>query len=378
MSQQRHIPALKRVVVKIGSAVLAPGGNLSKDRVANLAEQIAGVRRRGLDVTVVSSGAVASGFRALGLDAPPSEIVGKQAAAAVGQPRLMQAWHDALSRRSLASAQVLLISDDFVDRTRYLNARRVLGHLRAAGVVPIINENDTVSYDEIRFGDNDALAAHVAGLISADLLVVLSTASGLYEDGDPTRVLPCVRLTGAESAAALQSHVSREKTLTGVGGMASKLHAMGVASSLGIPSIIASGTEPDVLARVLDGETLGTFFEVGGAGAASRRDAWIVAGVRVTGNVSVDRGAAEALVQRGASLLPRGVTGVHGSFARGSSIDIVDDASRVIARGLAAYTDQEARAIAGRRSSEIETILGYSLGEELVHRDDLVLTTRPA
>ncbi len=376
MGHARHIPALQRVVIKIGSAVLAPGGHLSKDRVDNLAEQVATLRRRGLDGTIVSSGAVASGFRALGLQAPPSEIVGKQAAAAVGQPRLMQAWHDALSARGLSSAQVLLISDDFVDRTRYLNARRVLGALHAAGVVPIINENDTVSYDEIRFGDNDALAAHVAGLISADLLIVLSTASGLYENGDPQRVVPSVRLSGAESAAALQSHVSREKTLTGVGGMASKLHAMGVASSLGIPSIIASGSEPNVLARLLDGEALGTYFEVGGAGAASRRDAWIVAGVRVTGGVSVDRGAAAALVERGASLLPRGVTGVHGSFARGSSIDVVDDAGRVIARGLAAYTDSEARAIAGRRSAEFEAILGYSLGEELVHRDDLVLMAR--
>ncbi|MBX9737545.1 MAG: glutamate 5-kinase [Phycisphaerales bacterium] len=378
MPEPRLIPTPKRLVLKIGSAVLAPGGKLSSDRIDALSDQIARVRRGGVDVTVVSSGAVACGFRALGLDTPPADIVRKQAAAAIGQPQLMQAWHSALSRQSLASAQVLLISDDFVNRTRYLNARRVLGALSSAGVVPIINENDTVSYDEIRFGDNDALAAHVAGLISADLMIVLSTASGLYQDGDPTRVIPSVRLSGAESASALQSHVSREKTLTGVGGMASKLHAMGVASSLGVASIIASGAEPNVLLRLLDGENLGTMFDVGGPGAASRRDAWIVAGVRVTGSVTVDPGAATAIVQRGASLLPRGVVSVRGTFDRGSSIDILDDTGRVIARGLASYTHEEARAIQGQRSSEIEARLGYTLGEELVHRDDLVVMSQPA
>lgn len=376
MSITRAIPPVSRLVVKVGSAVIAPGGNLSQDRADQLADDLAAVRASGVEITLVSSGAIASGFRLLGLDAPPADIVQKQAAAALGQHRLMLAWERAMVRFRVPVAQVLLISDDFVNRTRYLNARRVLGELHTRSVLPVINENDTVSYDEIRFGDNDALAAHVAGLIQADLLLVLSTASGLYENGDPARVIPAVEMSGPAQLAALNTHVSKEKTLTGVGGMASKLHAMNLASSLGVPAIIAQGSLPGVITRVLHGEQIGTYFKPATTDNARARDAWILAGVRVTGSLTIDDGARKALLERGASLLPSGVTGVQGTFSRGSTVDVLDAHGTLLARGLCAYSDDEARRIAGKRSDQIEAILGYALGEELVHRDDLVVMTK--
>lgn len=370
----------RRVVVKIGSAVLAPGGELSLPRLEALCEQIHAARQRGVAITVVSSGAIACGFRVLGLEAPPTTIVQKQAAAAAGQLRLMLAWEKAAERHGVKVAQVLLVSDDFVDRTRYLNARRVLGELHERGLLAVINENDTVSYDEIRFGDNDALAAHVAGLVGADLLLVLSTAKGLYAHGDASKVIAQVEMDGGSNAAALSQHVTKDKTVTGVGGMASKLHAMGVASALGVHSVIAGGTEAGVITRVLSGEVLGTHFspapDAPGAAVGSRRDAWILAGVRVAGRLTVDAGACVAILRRGASLLPSGVTKVEGRFARGATLDVLDEAGELIARGLAAYSDEETRRVMGKRSSEIEATLGYALGEELIHRDDLVVMRR--
>lgn len=370
----------RRVVVKIGSAVLAPGGELSLPRLEALCAQIHAARQRGVEITVVSSGAIACGFRVLGLDAPPTTIVQKQAAAAAGQLRLMLAWEKAAERHGVKVAQVLLVSDDFVDRTRYLNARRVLGELHERGLLAVINENDTVSYDEIRFGDNDALAAHVAGLVGADLLLVLSTAKGLYAHGDASKVIAHVEMDGGSNAAALSQHVTKDKTVTGVGGMASKLHAMGVASALGVHSVIAGGTEPNVITRVLAGEVLGTHFspapDAPGAAVGSRRDAWILAGVRVAGRLTVDAGACAAILRRGASLLPSGVTKVEGRFARGATLDVLDEAGELIARGLAAYSDEETRRVMGKRSGEIEATLGYALGEELIHRDDLVVMRR--
>lgn len=381
-ASRKTFSAAKRVVIKIGSAVLAPGGELSLARLEALSAQIHAARARGVEITVVSSGAIACGFRVLGLSEPPTTIVQKQAAAAAGQLKLMLAWEKAAGQFGVKVAQVLLVSDDFVDRTRYLNARRVLGELHERGLLAVINENDTVSYDEIRFGDNDALAAHVAGLVGADLLLVLSTAKGLYAHGDASKVIAHVQMDGGvgSNAAALSQHVTKDKTVTGVGGMASKLHAMGVASALGVHSVIAGGTEPQVITRVLAGEVIGTHFspapDAPGAAIGSRRDAWILAGVRVAGRVTVDDGACAAILRRGASLLPSGVTKVDGRFARGATLDVLSPAGELIARGLAAYSDEETRKIMGKRSTEIEQTLGYALGEELIHRDDLVVMRR--
>ncbi|MGH7132510.1 MAG: glutamate 5-kinase [Phycisphaerales bacterium] len=367
-----QIESVKQLVIKIGSAVIAPGGKLDVGAVARLAGQVAAARKAGVRVTVVSSGAIASGFRVLGLDGPPESIVQKQAAAAVGQPRLMAAWGEALGAHGLAAAQVLLTADDVRDRARYLNARHTLGELLVRGVVPVINENDTVAFDEIRFGDNDMLSAHAASLIDAGLLLILSSAQGLYEGGDPGKVVPLVEVDEADARAAARSSVREEKTATGVGGMASKLTAVQIAAAWGVPTVIAGGNVERVVERVLSGETLGTLF-VSRGGGANLRKRWLSAGVKAAGRVVVDDGARRALVERGASLLPKGVVRVEGEFERGEPVEVCGADGVVVARGLAAYSGAEARLIAGKRSDEIAGMLGYSVGEELMHRDDLVV-----
>lgn len=369
----RPLPKIQRLVVKIGSAVVAPGGSLDQASVDRLADDVAAVRRMGVQVTLVSSGAIASGFRLLGLNAPPTSIELKQAAAAVGQQRLMAAWAAAFGRHGLTVGQLLLTSDDMLARRRYLNARHTLAQLHQHGVAPVINENDSVSYDEIHFGDNDALSAYVSGLVDADLLLILSRAKGLYAEGDENRVIPLVRLGGDAEIAGLSRHVTDTKTLTGVGGMASKLTAIGVAWKLGVPALIAGGDEPGVMGRVLSGENLGTLFLPVDAQAPSRRKAWIMSTVRSAGTVRVDAGAARAVVGRRASLLPSGVTAVSGTFERGEPVDVCGPDGVVIARGLTAYASEQIERIKGLASDKIAAALGQHLGDEVIHRDDMAV-----
>lgn len=373
----RALPSVRRLVVKIGSAVLAPAGVLDQAAVDALGRQLAAVRATGVLVTLVSSGAVASGFRPLGLGAPPKTIELKQAAAAVGQPRLMNAWAEAMAPHATAVAQVLYTADDLDSRARFLNARRTLNQLLAAGVLPIVNENDTVSFDEIKLGDNDRLSALTANLVSADLLLILSTAHGLYERGDPSRIIATVANTA--SAAA---NVRPEKSATGVGGMATKLEAAALATAWGLPTVVAGGSVPNVIARVLAGEPVGTIFlppasgtRSGGARSRSSpaRKRWIAAAPRSRGTITVDDGAARAIATRGASLLPSGIVAVAGRFDRGSPVEIADRKGAVLARGLSNFSAVELGAIKGLRSSQIEGALGYRYADEAVHRDDLVL-----
>jgi glutamate 5-kinase len=367
--QRDSLKAARRLVLKLGSAVLARDGELDVTTVSRLAAEIAACGS-GRQIVIVSSGAVASGFRGLGLNVPPKTIVGKQAAAAVGQPRLMNAWSGAFGSGASgrAVAQVLLTADDLDHRGRFLNARATLGELLARGIVPIINENDSVSFAEIKLGDNDHLSALVAGLVSADLLIMLSSVPGVLEGGKPGTRIPLLSDPGSAMA-----HVTKVKTETGTGGMATKLRAAATAASMGIPSVIADGREPGVLARVLAGEDVGTLCVPVHARKLGRsRQRWLGLSARVRGTIVVDEGARIAIIGRHASLLPGGVVGVEGEFAMGAPVELRTKGGAVFARGLARYCSEELRLIRGERSSRIRAILGYAYCDEVVHRSDIV------
>lgn len=371
ISDRSQLVAARKVVIKLGSAVVAPDGTLSPNRVAAIAADVRTVMARGVQVILVSSGAVASGFRALGLTSKPKTIVQKQAAAAVGQQRLMRAWDDAFAAGAnpVAVAQVLLTADDFDHRARMLNAKRTLGELVARGVVPIINENDSVSFDEIKLGDNDRLSALVAGLMQVDALVVLSSVDGLFDTWPHGRRISAV----SDVAAALQ-HVSSETSSVGTGGMSTKLEAAGVCAEAGIATVMAAGTHERPISRLLAGEDLGTFIAPAGAARVRRsRQRWIGYATRVRGTIVVDDGAKRAISERGASLLPKGVRDVIGSFPANSPVEVAGLDGQSFARGLTPYDANEIRAIAGRSSDEIEKILGVCLAEEVIHRDDMAV-----
>jgi glutamate 5-kinase len=358
-------------VIKLGSAVIAPDGQLAPERVAALASDIARCRQAGVQVVLVSSGAVASGFRALGLTSKPKTIVQKQAAAAVGQQKLMRAWDDAFAAATGPApvAQVLLTADDFDHRARMLNAKRTLGELLARGVVPIINENDSVSFDEIKLGDNDRLSALVAALLHVDALLILSSVDGLYDrwpDGARIRELVDVQQASLHVAAVTSS--------VGTGGMTTKLEAAGVCAEAGIATVMVAGSHRDVVSRVLAGDDLGTFVAPAPAARVKRsRQRWIGYATRVRGTIFVDAGAQRAIIERGASLLPKGIRSVQGSFPADSPVDIAGPDDVAFARGITPYSAAEVRAIAGKLSDEIESTLGLCIAEEVVHRDDMAL-----
>jgi glutamate 5-kinase len=355
------------VVVKIGSAVLAPGGELDVATVHRLAGEFAREMDAGRQLVVVSSGAVASGFRLLGLPGKPRTIVQKQAAAAIGQPRLMRAYTEGFAGASGArtTSQVLLTADDMDHRARVLNARRTLQELLECGVVPIINENDSVAFDEIKLGDNDNLSALVASLVQADALVILSTVHGLLDSAGKI-----VGLIGKPEDAL--PHVQQGTSSTGTGGMVTKVTAARTAGAAGVPTVIAGGAVAGNLARVLAGEDVGTFF-VPRAKAAASRKRWIGFSARARGVVTVDEGAARAIRERGASLLPPGVRAVEGEFGAGALVEIRDGRGKAVARGIAAYSSQEISRLAGVKTGAIEATLGYAYAEEIVHRDNLAL-----
>jgi len=354
----------RRVVVKIGSRLIAesPAG-----RPAALADQTAELRRRGVEVVIVSSGAIAMGVRALRLAARPHDLPGLQAAAAVGQSRLMQHWQHAFAPHDLVIGQVLLTHDDLGDRRRFLSARLTLRALLDRGVVPIVNENDTVAVEEIKFGDNDQLAALVASLVSADALIILTDVDGVW---GPDRVrIPVVRDVERE---AVPSAGAASGDGVGSGGMASKVQSAKMVTRLGIPAVVAPGREPTVLLDVLTGTDRGTMF-VPGPGPMSRRKHWIAYGPRPAGRVVVDDGARRAVVEQGKSLLPRGITAIEGEFDAGETVSVVSSDGVELARGLPAYDATALRRIRGLHSSDIEATLGYRSLDEAIHRDDLVL-----
>jgi len=367
--------SLDRIVVKIGSRVVADeAGGLARERLEALADEIAALRGRGVAITVVSSGAIAAGRAAFRQRRPPRSIPERQAAASVGQIELMSSYREAFARRGLAVGQVLLDAADLADRQRYLNAEHTLAMLHRLGVVPIVNENDTVAIDELKFGDNDALSALVASLAGADLLVILSDVDALYSD-DPRRCADArpIPLLARVDAAALAIAGDAPSEL-GTGGMRSKLLAARRAAAAGIATLIADGRAPDALSRALDpAAEVGTLV-LPRADRLARRKHWIAFAHPARGTLRCDAGARAAVVERGRSLLPSGIVAVVGRFSAGDCVRLVGPDGREFARGLSSYHAAEASRIAGRRSGEVERILGYSLGDAVVHRDDLVLT----
>lgn len=373
MGARRGVTRARRLVVKVGSGLIAaPGQGPDARRIAALAADIAGLRKDRREVALVSSGAIVTGMARLGLPARPRSIPEKQAAAAVGQSALMWHYEHAFKRHGLHVGQVLLTGQDISDRSRYLNARNTLLTLLDFGVLPIVNENDTVAVDEIKVGDNDNLAALVAHLIDADLLVLLTDVDGLYT-ADPRRDPTARRVETVEAITEdIQRLVYDEAAGVSVGGMSTKLQAAQKAGASGIAMVIASGREPGVLGRLLAGEGLGTYFQPRGDRLAARKR-WIAFAVPPQGCLTVDAGAKKALTEKGKSLLPSGLVEVRGEFQAGEVVSLAEVGGGEFARGLVNYEASELRTIRGVKTAEIEKRLGYKGCGEVIHRDNLVV-----
>jgi glutamate 5-kinase len=367
------IEQAKTLVVKIGSSLVTNDGRgLDAAAIARWAAQVAELNKIGKKTILVSSGAIAEGMQRLGWSRRPHAMHELQAAAAVGQMGLVQCYESCLRSHGLHSAQVLLTHADMADRQRYLNARSTLRTLIALGVIPVINENDTVVTDEIKLGDNDTLAALVTNLIEADALVILTDQAGLF-DSDPRKNQGARLLEQADANdPSLEKLAGGTGSALAKGGMLTKVLAARRAARSGAHTVIASGAEPDVLVRLARGERIGTLLTAQTVPLAARKQ-WLADHLTVSGRVRLDAGAVKALARDGKSLLPVGVTEVTGDFQRGEVVACLDPAGREIARGLANYSSAEARQIIRRPSAEIETILGYVDEPELIHRDNLVL-----
>jgi len=364
----------RRLVVKVGSAVLTGERGLNRVMIHRLSDQMAELRERGRirEIVVVSSGAVASGIRKVGLNERPRTIPQKQATAAVGQGVLMEAWEVAFDKYDLLVAQVLLTTEDLAHRHRYLNARNTLETLLSWGILPIINENDTVVVDEIKFGDNDHLSAMIAGLIGADLVINLTDTQGLY-DCDPrvhetARLIPVVHGVDSKTLACATPLPGS----MGTGGMLSKIKAARKCLASGIPMVIAPGKERDILLRLFDGESMGTLF-LPRKRIYQGKKLWLANLPKPVGELVLDQGAVAALQRRGKSLLPIGVREVRGNFGVGSPVRCVDEAGNEIGIGLTNYRSVEIQEIKGHHTEEIERLIGYKHSDEVIHRNNFVL-----
>ncbi len=365
------IAPLRRIVVKLGTGVLTSGvGQLNEQRIGAICTQIAGLRRRGTEVIVVTSGAIGLGMGRLGLAKRPKEVTKKQACAAIGQSLLMQMWQRGFDPHGLIAAQVLLIHDDLRVRSRYLAARQTFARLFDYGAVPVVNENDTVSAAEImiKFGENDTLSALVASLVQAQYLVILSVAPGLIDLKGTGQVVPVVEKITSE-IEAMAGGTSSE---TAVGGMVSKISAAKLATKSGCGVFIASGTEPDILDKLFSGRSPGTFFVPSGLPMESRKR-WLAYFQRPTGTIIVNAGAARALRDGGKSLLAVGVTGANGEFAASDIVNVAGADGAVFARGVAAFDEEEIPRIAGKSTDELRSLFPGRRHLEVVHRDNLVL-----
>lgn len=374
MTDRTTLGRTRRWVVKVGSALVTDNGRgLDLERIASWVGQIVAMRRSGIDIVLVSSGSVAEGVQRLGWPSRPRALHQLQAAAAVGQMGLVQAYESQFQQFGLKTAQILLTHDDLADRQRYLNARVTLRALLDLGVVPVVNENDTIATEEIRFGDNDTLAALVSNLIEADLLVILTDQQGLY-DQDP-RANPQASLVDVAAAedASLEAMCSDAPGVLGSGGMRAKVMAARRAARSGAATVIASGREDDVLQRIVDGKAPGTLLLPSREPLAARKQ-WIAGQLQVRGHLWLDEGAVRVVQNQGSSLLPVGITRVEGVFRRGEMVACLNPAGREIARGLVNYDAEAAARLAGEPSSRIEALLGYVTEPEMIHRDNLVVT----
>lgn len=367
------VSSAKTLVVKVGTNVLSKDDDtLDQERLDALAGQLHAARQSGRQVVLVSSGAIGAGIGLLGLKKRPDDLPHLQAAAATGQAHLIRRYDDCLKKHGYHAAQLLLTANDFRNRARYLNVRNTLRTLFEYNVVPIVNENDTVSVDEIRFGDNDRLAALVTHLLEQPLLVILSVIDGLY-DGDParptSRFIPFVEKWSDE----LMDLASGVKSTRGTGGMQTKLEAARTATAVGENVIIANGRTPRVLERILDGEEIGTLFLARGTAVPSWKR-WIGYSTRPKGRFTLDDGARQAIEQRGKSLLAIGIVAVEGEFAKGEVVSLMDKSGREFARGLTNFSAADVRLIAGRRTEEIRRLLDGLPYGEVIHCDNLVVT----
>jgi len=365
---------VKRVVIKIGSGVISDNKGLDLERIATICDDVNQLRKRGYEVILVSSAAVAAGKADLGITGKPQTIPLKQAAAAIGQSRLMRAYKDALRPYNLIAGQVLLTRDDLANRRRYLNARNTLMTLLEHGVVPIINENDTVVVDEIRFGDNDNLSAMATNLVEAQLLVILSDVDGLY-DNDPHSNPEALLISEVERITPeIEAMASTRETILGTGGMVTKLKAAKRATLYGAGTAIINGRIPHNLLYLFDGHELGTYFLPARDPMAARKH-WIAFTKKPKGKLLLDEGAKKAVLSGGKSLLPSGVRKTEGHFERGDAVRLCDLDGREFAKGVTNYTSAELTRIMGKKTQEILAILGYQYGDEVVHRDNLVVDT---
>lgn len=367
------ISAVKRVIIKIGSSVLTDKkGNLSESMFDDLAEEISGIKARGIEVVIVSSGAIASGMKKLNLSVKPSEISMKQAIAACGQSALIRNYERAFSSFGLIVAQILLTHDGLADRKRFLNARKTLTTLLDMGIIPVVNENDTVAVEEIMLGDNDNLAALVTSLVEADLLVLLTDIEGLYNKdprkNDDAELISLIESIGEEIESVAGDTLGRTTT----GGMITKIQAARTAAAFGVPTIIANGKSGSALADVFDGKDVGTIF-LPAKKILTGRKHWIAFTLKSAGELILDGGAVKAITAQGKSLLPSGIKDVRGKFGVGDSVTCVDESGVPVARGLTSYGSDEIRRIMGLSTKDVEKTLGYKFTDEVIHRDDLAV-----
>ena len=374
MKNRQQLGASTRWVIKVGSALVTAGGRgLDREAFGDWVRQIAALRAAGKEVVLVSSGAVAEGMSRLGWTRRPHAVHELQAAAAVGQMGLIQAYESRFQEHGLHTAQVLLTHEDLADRERYLNARSTLRSLLALGVIPVVNENDTVATDEIRFGDNDTLAALVANLVEADLLVILTDQEGMYEQ-DPRANPEAAFISEAQAGdPRLLGMASGTGGALGRGGMATKVQAAARAARSGTATLIAHGRGENVLQAIAAGSELGTLFHPPTSPMAARKR-WLAGQLQARGKLTLDAGAVRVLRESGRSLLPVGVTKAEGQFQRGELVICLAPDGGEVARGLVNYSAEEARRIIGKPSDRIETLLGYVDEPELIHRDNLVLS----
>jgi len=377
--ERKKLESVRRIVVKIGSRVLVQrNGRPDTRRMAELVNDLVALRRTGVEVVVVSSGAIASGLQALGLKKRPEDLPSLQMAAAVGQSRLMAAYDRLFSKKKCRIGQVLLTHDDLRHRRRHLNARNSMLKLLECGVIPIVNENDTVAVDEIKFGDNDALASRTAMLVEADLLVLLTTVNGFRATDAKGRTRKVDFLEGV--TAETLSHAQGKGSEFSSGGMASKLTTAAEAAHMGIPVVIANGRQSGMLQKILAGRTVGTLILADAdnshkGSAMNHRRRWVAFFHHAKGQLTVDNGARDALLKRGKSLLPVGIRKVSGDFSPGDLVEILNLKGEHIAQGLSEYSSAELRLLKGLQSEKIKKLLGNAAPGEVIHRDNLVIVT---
>ena len=376
MFDRSQLQAARRIVVKVGTSTLThPNGKLNFSRIEGLVRELADAVNSGKQILLVSSGAVGAGMDRLGWKEKPKTMPEKQAAAAVGQGILMHPYEKLFGEYGQVVAQVLLTREDSVNRRRYTNSRNTLLKLLEIGVIPIINENDAVSIDELKIGDNDTLSASVAAIVDADVLIILSDVAGVYSANpqtDPTaRLLPEI----GDVTPEIEAMCGGAGTMRGTGGMLTKMAAARMAMNSGIVMVIASGSQDGVVQSVLTGKPIGTLFPPR-QNRLQFRKRWLAFGARIKGRLTVDKGCAQALLSNGSSLLAAGIKGVEGNFEQGSTVSIVNQEGWEIARGLANYNTEDARKIMGAHTHEITKILGHKPYDEVVHRDNMVLLSR--